>query len=186
MKKAIPFLPYTLCVAVVLLVVSCSKSGDAGPAGPAGAAGAAGPAGPAGTAGAAGTANVIYSSWIDTAIFIADTIHTGTIIDTIGYFTNLNVPKLDLDMLNKGEIKVYVNAVNATAPLVFPLPYNDGSLFIDPIFYLNTIQLYSNADLTDIVLVRYILIPGGTPARSAKSIDWNNYKEVQKYLGLTD
>ncbi len=33
---------------------------------------------------------------------------------------------------------------------------------------------------------RYILIPGGTSARMAKSINWNDYKAVQAYLGLKD
>lgn len=185
MKKAKYFLPYILCVAIVLSIVSCSKSGDTGPAGPAGPAGSAGPAGPAGSAGPAGTANVFYSPWIDTATFKPDTIHNGATIDTIGFFANISAAKLDITMLNTGEIKVYVN-INTTAdPVVFPLPYNDGSVYIDVVFFLNTIQLYSNADLTDIPF-RYILIPGGAPARLAHSIDWKNYKEVQKYLGLKD
>jgi hypothetical protein len=185
MKKAMYFLPSTLFVAVVMLLSSCSKDGDTGPAGPAGPAGAAGPAGPTGTQGTAGTANVIYSQWIDTATFIADTIHIGAVIDTIGYFANISAPKLDLVMLNTGEIKVYVKTGDDADPTVFPLPYNDGFIYIDPVFFLNTIQLYSNADLTGIAF-RYILIPGGAPARLANRVDWNNYKEVQKYLGLTD
>jgi len=34
---------------------------------------------------------------------------------------------------------------------------------------------------------RYILIPGSVNARVAKpAVNWNNYKEVQAYLGLKD
>ncbi len=185
-------IPSILFLAITVIIAGCSKDGDTGPAGPAGPAGptgAAGAAGVPGAQGAPGTANVIYSAWIDTADFRPDTIMTGPVIDTIGYFANISAPKLDLDMLNKGEIKVYVNLGSDTDPVVFPLPFNNGNVFIDVIFFLNGIQIYSNADLTGLVPFRYVLIPGGTAARNApgqKTINWNNYKEVQQYLGLKD
>jgi hypothetical protein len=188
MRKKIHFLPYILSMAMVMILFSCKKgdTGPAGPAGPTGAAGSAGASGPAGPAGAAGTANVIYSNWIDTATWKADTIHNGSVIDTLGYYANIRAPKLDTAILNRGEIKVYVNANTTASPVVFPLPYDDGSLFISPVFFTNTIQLYSNAKLTGVPF-RYILIPGGTPSgRMANAINWNNYSEVQKYLGLKD
>jgi len=186
MKKALNLLLYTLCVTITLYLVSCSKDeGAQGPAGPAGAAGPAGPAGGAGPAGPAGTANVIYSPWIDTLNFIPITQTTGGITDTVGYFGDITAPRVDADMLNKGEIKVYVNGGDATDPVVFPIPFNNGVIFIDVTFSTGIIELTSNADLSGLPF-RYILIPGGTPARSAKSIDWNDYKQVQKYLGLKD
>lgn len=40
-----------------------------------------------------GTANVIYSSWLDVT-YLADTIHIGTLVDTIGFYTNITAPKL--------------------------------------------------------------------------------------------
>src|SRR5688572_15763270 len=175
MKKAINIILYTLCVTITLYLVSCSKGEDGaqGPAGPAG------PAGAAGAPGAPGTANVIYSPWIDTLNFLPITDNAG---DTIGYFGDINAPKLTLEILNQGDIKVYVNDQDDTDPLIIPIPYNDGLLFIDANFFQNTIELTSNGDLTGLPF-RYILIPGGEPARSPNSIDWNNYKEVQKYLG---
>jgi hypothetical protein len=189
MKKRLNFLPYIMGMALVVSVFSCKKGdvGPAGPAGPTGAAGAAGASGPQGPAGAAGTANVIYSSWIDTATWKADTIMTGAVIDTIGFFANINAPKLDLNMLNSGEIKTYVNfSADPTFPVVFPLPYSyDGNIFIDVVFAPNIIQVSSNAKLTGLP-VRYILIPGGTHARTMKQINWNNYAEVKAYLGLKD
>jgi len=183
MKKAMNLLLYTLCVTMTLYLVSCSKGDDGaqGPPGPAGAAGAAGAPGPA------GTANVIYSPWIDTLNFLPIKDTNGTIVDTIGYFADISAPKVDLAMLNQGSIKVYVNLGTADDPVVFPIPFNNGFVFIDSYFFLGTIEINSNADLTQFQLpFRYILIPGGTPARSPNSIDWNNYKEVQKYLGLKD
>jgi hypothetical protein len=184
MKKSIFLLPCVVCAVVGMLLISCKK-GDTGPAGAAGAAGPAGPAGAAGVAGATGTANVIYSTWIDTATWVVDTQHNGAVIDTLGYFANFNAPKLDLNILTTGEIKVYVNANTTADPTVFPLPYNNGSLFIDVAFFLNTIQLFSNGKLTGVPF-RYVLIPGGTAARTYKSIDWKNYAEVKAYLGLKD
>ena len=184
MKKAKFLLPCAVCVAFILLLASCKK-GDTGPAGPAGPAGAAGATGAAGPAGAVGTANVIYSAWIDTATWRADTVHNGTVIDTLGYFANINAPKLDLTILNTGEIKVYINVNTPADPTVFPLPFNNGQIFIDVVFFLNTIQVSSNAKLTGLPF-RYVLIPGGTTARTYKSINWNNYNEVKAYLGLKD
>lgn len=191
------FLSSTLFVAVIMLVVSCGKDGDTGPAGPAGPAGAAGPAGPTGTQGPAGTANVIYSSWTDVT-YDAVTDTTNGVVDTLAWIAEIAATKLDNDILTKGEIKVYVNAGTAADPAVFPLPLFDifiltGVFNINLFFTTGVINLYSTEDastFTDgadkVWQYRYILIPGGTTARLANSVDWNNYKEVQKYLGLTD
>jgi hypothetical protein len=185
MRKTLRLLAYILSVALVIGIASCDKEGPAGPAGATGPAGPAGPAGSQGPAGAPGTANVIYSDWIDTTTWIADTVHNGATIDTLGFFADLDVPALDTNILNRGEIKVYVNiSTDPTFPIVFPLPFNNGSVFIDPVFAPNIIEISSNADLTGLPF-RYILIPGGTHARKAK-IDWNNYNEVKAYLGLKD
>jgi hypothetical protein len=187
MRKTLRLLPYILGVTLVIGLVSCSKDGPAGPAGangPAGPQGPAGAQGPAGQDGQPGTANVIYSDWIDTTTWIADTVHNGATVDTVGYFTNIDAPKLDTAILNRGEIKVYVNANTPADPLVFALPYNDGQLFIDQVFFTGTIQLFSNGNLTGVPF-RYILIPGGSHARMMK-INWNNYNEVKAYLGLKD
>ena len=187
MRKTLRLLPHILSIALVVGIVSCSKDGPAGPAGatgPAGPAGAAGAAGSQGPAGPAGTANVIYSDWIDTTTWKADTVHNGTIIDTVGFHADIAAPKLDTAILNRGEIKVYVNANTTADPAVFPLPYNDGQLFIDPIFFTGRVRLLSNGNLTAVPF-RYVLIPGGTHARTMK-INWNNYNEVKAYLGLKD
>jgi len=182
MKKTKILLPCALSMAFILLLAACKK-GDTGPAGPAG---PAGPTGATGAQGAVGTANVIYSDWIDTATWLPDTVMVGNVVtDTLGYFTNISAAKLDATILNSGEIKVYVNVNTVADPVVFPLPFNNGSLFIDVVFFTNTIQLYSNGDLTDFPF-RYILIPGGTTARHYKSINWSNYSEVKAYLGLKD
>ncbi|SHK83713.1 hypothetical protein SAMN05444266_101314 [Chitinophaga jiangningensis] len=183
--------------ATALFVSSCSKEGPAGPAGAAGANGqngAPGPAGPSGPKGDTGVANVIYSSWLDVA-FQADTIHTaGGGIDTIGYGALINAPKLTLSILNTGLVKVYLNGDAPNDPSLIALPYFSAfsGLSIEVTAYVNTISLYSNANVSTQVdrngvkylQYRYVLVPGGVRARSV--IDWNNYAAVKEYLGLKD
>lgn len=186
MRKTLQLLPFILSMALVTMIVSCGKDGaqgPAGPAGPAGAQGPSGPSGPAGPAGPAGTANVVYSNWTDTVTyFLTSSTTTDTIIGV------LLAPKLTADILNKGEIKVYANLNTAADPVIVPLPLHGGIFlgaggFIDVAFATGEIDIISNRNIDGLPL-RYVLIPGGTVARSA--IDWNDYKQVQKYLGLKD
>lgn len=185
-------------LAFALLAVSCGKDGDTGPKGDTGAQGPQGPQGPAGPTGPQGPAGggsgtVIYSDWLDVA-FKPDTIHTsGGGIDTTGYFADIDVAKLDENMLATGEIKIYLNGFNATDPEVIPLPYYDvySNLNINARFYKNLISLYSNGDISTVQdrngvkyqQYRYVLIPGNVEARKA-GIDWNDYVQVKAYLGL--
>jgi hypothetical protein len=184
MRKTLRLSSYILSVILVIGIVSCDKEGPAGPAGAIGPAGPQGPTGSQGPAGQQGTANVVYSDWIDTTTWVMDTLHNGATIDTF-FFADFDVPALDTNILNHGEIKVYVNvSTEPTFPIVFPVPFNNGEVLIDPLFAPNIIELTSNADLTGLPF-RYILIPGGTHARKAK-INWNDYNEVKAYLGLKD
>lgn len=194
---------FVFASAIALIISSCGKDGDQGPAGPAGAAGPAGPAGPAGSAGAngaPGTANVIYSAWTDVA-YDAITDTNGTVVDTVAWIAEIPAAKLVDSILQRGEIKVYLNAGTTASPAVFPLPLFDvyvltGVFNINLYFTTGAISLYSTDDASTIGTgadkswqYRYILIPGGTAGRTApggKTIDWNNYKEVQAYLGLKD
>ena len=178
--------------ATTLFLANCKK-GDPGAPGEPGAAGqngAPGPAGPQGPKGDAGTANVIYSDWLDVA-FLPDIQNT---TDTVGFKVDIPVSKLDIDMLSKGEMKVYINTNSADDPTIFALPYFDvyTNISITPTFFLQTIELYSNIDPstftengTKYLQYRYILIPGGTKA-TRKMVDLNNYNEVKKFYGLRD
>jgi len=190
MKKFTLNIASCFILAFALLAVSCGKDGDTGPQGAKGDTGPQGPQGPAG-----GQNNVIYSDWLDVA-FKPDTIHTsGGGIDTVGYYADIDVAKLDVNMLTTGEIKVYLNGFNAQDPQVVPLPYYNVSthLSINPTFYKNLIELYSNGDISTVQdrngvkyqQYRYVLIPGGVAARKA-GIDWNNYEQVKAYLGVNN
>lgn len=175
-----------LLLAVLISFSSCSKEGPEGPAGAQGQQGAQGPQGPEGDQGEPGTANVIYSEWT-TQDFLPDTIHNGNVVDTVSYTALIEAERLDATMISTGEMKVYVNANTENDPTVFPLPYNDGLIYIDVVFRIGEIYITSNVNLSDAPF-RYVLIPGGTAARKAgpELVDWNNYNSVKKYLNLKD
>ncbi len=190
MKLRLFILPSIFILAIMSIIASCSKEGPAGATGPAGAAGPAGASGPGGAAGATGTANVIYSDWLDVTF-------QGS--DSAGWIANIAAPNLVDSILNKGEIKVYWNPASDSVggQFIIPLPTNEPfyiGIFINAYFTKQNIRLVSTGDASSYILrtynysrFRYILVPGGVKAgRGVKTIDWNNYKEVQKYLGLKD
>jgi len=189
-----------LFLAITLIFAHCK--GDTGPAGPAGPQGPQGEQGQAGAAGApgpkgdTGTANVIYSNWLDVT-YAADTVQNGTVIDTVGYYANVPAAKLDSPILAHGEIKVYLNLGTSSNPAVVPLPYFDvyTTISISPAFQIGNINLYSDLDASTVtqdgakyLQYRYILIPGSVSSGDlvVRPPNWNNYKEVQAYLGLKD
>lgn len=194
-KSSLTFL--VSLVAITFLFTQCQKgdTGPAGPAGPAGAAGAAGPAGAPGPKGDTGTANVIYSPWLDVT-YAADTVHNGSVIDTLWWLANIAANKLTQTILDRGEMKVYVNWGTQTDPDVAPLPLVDAfftGVIINPEFLVQRIDLYSNFNASTQTIggqkyfqYRYILIPGSVPSGRIRHVDWNNYNEVKAFLGLTD
>lgn len=195
MKQKFLSMPFYLVIAAVTFLTSCQKEGDVGPAG---AQGPAGPAGPQGPSGQAGNANVIYSEWLNVDYNpVPDAVG-----DTIRFKARIVVPKLVDSILSKGEIKVYFNYRTPSKLDVVPLPYfnpfyYDPAAIIMPDYYPGEISLSSNYNMGTFddegekrFQYRYVLIPGsvtaGRAAAGAKTIDWNNYKEVQAYLGLKD
>jgi len=189
--KRKPFLSFIALLLSIAVLFSYCKKGDAGPAGPQGPAGPAGPTGPQGPKGDTGTANVTYSEWIDVT-YTADTVQVGTVIDTVGYYATITAATLDSTILATGEIKVYLNLGTAAAPNVVPLPYLDvySGVSISPSFSIQTIFLYSNADISTTTQAdgkhlqyRYIFLPG-TKIGLANQPDWSNYNQVRDFLGL--
>jgi hypothetical protein len=198
MKVKLFAVPCILLLAITLIIASCSKTG---PAGATGAAGAQGPQGTAGTTGStgptgpAGTANVIYSNWLNVKF-------QGT--DSTGWLGQITATQLVDSIINKGDVKVYFNAGSDSADnqLVFPLPITDiliTGAIINPYYESQLIHLVSTADVSSDSLrgyhyfqYRYVLIPGGINAGGRinggmnTTINWNDYKQVKKYLGLKD
>lgn len=191
MKSNYPKL-FVVLFAITLILSNCSKEGDPGAQGPAGQNGAPGATGPQGPKGDTGVTNVFYSDWLDVA-FLPDTVHNGSTIDTLGFYSTISAPKIDMDMLSHGEMKVYINFGTSANPSIDPLPYIDivfGGISITSSFYLQNIDLYSNADASTqtqngikVFQYRYILIPGSSKVLR-KMVDLNNYNEVKKFYGI--
>jgi hypothetical protein len=168
----------TALLVVVSLVFANCKKGDVGPEGPEG------PEGPV------GSANVIYSGWLDVK-FTAVTdpnLPAGTFKGTIA------APKLTPALLSSGDMKVYFNFGSAASPDVVPLPLADPfyQIFFTVDFFPQSIEILASDDASTITQsnvkyqqYRYILIPGGVQARRAH-INWNDYNEVKKTLGIPD
>ncbi|KAA9037177.1 collagen-like protein [Ginsengibacter hankyongi] len=195
MKQKILTVRVILLLAVIVIIASCSKTGPTGPAGATGAQGPAGPTGSTGATGAPGTANVIYSPWLNVKFVGAD---------STGWLGQISAPKLVDSIINRGDIKVFLNAGSDSAndQLIFPLPITDIAFtgaIINPYYQSQLINLLSTADVSSDSLrgyhyfqYRYILIPGGTTALpvsvggTKKTINWNDYSQVKAYLGLKD
>ena len=185
-----PKLPLLLVASLLCLSLfnACTKEGPTGPKGDAGATGAAGPTGPTGATGATGTANVIYSSWLYAHNFNDSTIDNSSI--KVGY---VDAPKLTTTILNSGEVKVYFTYGGGT----FTLPYTSNAggkpntISYTPM--LNKILMYrfthdnsNSIALSTLLQYRYVIIPGGTAAKKAFNINWDNYAEVAALLGWKD
>ena len=177
------------CLLAASLLIGGCKKGDPGPQGEKGDkgdAGAKGATGNTGSKGDPGTANVLYSDWLD----------LGFTQDPSGiFFTQIDEAKLTDDILSKGEIKVYINLGTAAEKIVFALPFLSGSAQITPLYAPGLIELDATVNASTAVdqstgnkfrQYRYVLIPGGAHVRMDKQINWNNYEEVKKYLGLKD
>jgi hypothetical protein len=197
MKKNF-YLSLTITLSTLLFFVACKK-GDPGPAGAAGAAGAAGPAGPAGPKGDSTTAHVTYSTWLDVP-FKADTVHPNpadlTIIDTLGYYANITVPKLTAAIITSGDIKVYCNLNTLANPDVVSLSYVDAVQYstlvsITAEYLVGDIFLYASFDAgtkgsgaTKVLQYRYVFIPGTTAAKVAPKTVWADYNQLAKFYDV--
>ena len=181
MKKISGYFFVACMLSIAVGITSCGKDGDTGPAG---AAGANGPKGDKGDKGDEGSANVIYSGWEDVT-YTADT-SAGV------YFVDIAADKVTADVLNTGLVKVYINFGTPADPVVVSVPYTEESgVYIKDYLLEGTIELVSNANASTVTdtngaprrQVRYVIIPGGVAARSAKAIDWNDYAKVKAYMG---
>ncbi|WET04865.1 hypothetical protein [Flavobacterium sp. YJ01] len=169
----------------LLAISTISCSGDDG------ANGIDGTNGVDGAPGATGTANVIYSAWMTAPAAVAETID-----GTSGLSTTINAPELSSDILAKGTILVYMSFGSS----IYTLPYTStagGSVnTITAISTVQKIKLFRfkhAADGTTVSLPtslnwRYILIPGGKAAATAKTakLDYAkmSYEEVCARLNI--
>ena len=143
-----------------------------------------------GAPGATGTANVIYSAWINAPTAVAETVD-----GTSGMSTSINAPQLSEDILSKGTILVYVSFGSGT----FSLPYTStAGGFVNTITAVSTlkkIKLFrfrhdqaATVNIPTSLSWRYILIPGGVTAATAKTAKPDyakmSYEEVCMHFNI--
>lgn len=143
-----------------------------------------------GKQGATGTANVIYSAWLTAPVAVAETVD-----GTSGMSTSLVAPELSEDILSKGTVLVYVSFGSGT----FTLPYTStAGGFVNTITAVSTvkkIKLFrfrhdqaATVNIPTSLSWRYILIPGGVAAATAKTAKVNyskmSYEEVCAHFNI--
>lgn len=137
-----------------------------------------------GADGKTGTANVIYSAWITAPTAAAETVD-----GTSGMSTTINAPELSDDILAKGTILVYVSFGTGTFTLPYTSTAGGFANTISAISSLKKIKLFrfrhdagGTVNLPITLTWRYILIPGGVAAATAKTakVDYSkmSYEEV--------
>ncbi|MBF4464512.1 hypothetical protein [Flavobacterium sp. LC2016-12] len=143
-----------------------------------------------GAPGATGTANVIYSAWINAPTAAAENID-----GTSGMSTTINAPELSDEILSKGTILVYVSFGSGT----FTVPYTStAGGFVNTITAISTlkkIKLFrfrhdqgGTVNIPTSLSWRYILIPGGVGAATAKAAKADyakmSYEEVCAHFNI--
>ena len=165
----------------IIFVTGCSKEGPAGPQGPAG---PTGPVGPTGPTGPPGTANVIFSRWTTGSTWAIDA------PSGLNYY-DITAAGLTQNILSTGSIHVYWAVVGDTVNHVRHLPFMEtiGSnmYFHNPKYSVGKIRVEtSNLTMAATNRYRYILIPGSVLGGRLATINFENYHEVVKALGLSD
>lgn len=151
----------TLLLATTMTLGSCSKEGPQGPKGD------------------KGTANVIYSDWFNVKFALNASI----------WSANFNVPKLTKDIVDHGNVVVFVKSESGDVYKVNDV-FDDH--YIELHFNVGIVYLVSDFDAS--YPYRYILIPGGTHARltggqartSTPYPDLNDYYAVCQYYGIPE
>lgn len=159
MKQFIAFLLFS----GVLLLFSCKKEG------PPGQQGIPGERGTTGAPGTTGTANVIYSGWLSLTFVPVVT----------NWRAEIAVPKLTKEIMDKGEIIVYMT--NGT--FVYKLNYYFGNFSLVQNAAIGKIEINASANASNFKF-RYMLIPGGISARTSSDISKMDYLQLCKYYNL--
>lgn len=176
-------------VALVMAVGCEGPEGPTGPAGPQGAQGEQGPEGPP------GTANVYYSDW--TPFDASNWSDAYTRFGQMRRDYPIDEPLIDDEILAMGTVAVYIRIPGNAGDTVFSLPWvlhivkplqQMLNFELDPqLITLNFFDLVDDSvdpgTFGDIVEHRYVIIPGGMPAKAIMP-DLNDYYAVMAYYGI--
>jgi hypothetical protein len=136
-----------------------------------------------GDKGDTGVANMRYSAWFDVPTFQPVKNNAG---DTVYFTQSVDAPLITDSVLNKGDIKVFVNVGTAAAPNVISLPLGTSLI---PIFSKGKITFQGDDDYSTFTSngsktwqYRYVVLNGTIAGRRANM----SYQEVQQLLGIKD
>jgi hypothetical protein len=194
-------LPLLIALLLLFAVTSCEKTGPAGPAGPTGPAGSTGPAGPIGPTGPAGptgptgpqgpqgpqgpagTANVIYSAWTNGSTWTIDGSTGLNVFD-------INTSTITQNILNSGAIHVYwsvLGDLNHVRELPFVENIASNFYFHNTKYSPGNIRVETNNfSMAPTNRYRFIVIPGGVLSGKNSAVDFSNYHEVIRLLGIPE
>lgn len=174
---------YFIAITFFFAFASIACEGPAGPDGAQGPQGEQGPEGPQGPQGETGTANVIYSEWMDIEWNLIDT-------ESV---KSLRIEEENLTEEFRGSGVVVAYAMN-TSESIFQLPMISSMAewrfyhwfrgeFIT--FELESFDFSPVPEEIGNWQIRYILIPGGVPAKMSKDF-FEDYNAVKEYFGIPD
>lgn len=190
MKIRIHFI-LTVLLAILFTISACD-----GPEGPTGPQGSQGPQGEQGVQGALGedgedgTANIIYSEWMAINWNISDGTNVKQML--------ISEPQVAKEFTNTGSLLMFARNATLDVNMAVALPFlqgndylyfyalnghdtlNDGIVFVaESVDYSTPVKEFSNTE------IRYVLIPGGVPAKMPASF-YEDYNAVKEYYGISD
>lgn len=179
----------------VIMVLGSGLMGCEGPEGPTGPQGPQGEQGTQGPQGEEGTANVIYSDW--TSFDSANWSEAYTQFGQMRRDYPIDESAIDEEIMASGTVMVYVRIPGNTGDTIFVLPWvlhitkglqqmlnfeiHPGQIVIN--FFDLVDDSVDPGTFGDNVEYRYIIIPGGTSAKTAFP-DFNDYYAVMEYYGI--
>lgn len=179
-----------ITIIVFALLGSLSALSCEGPTGSDGPAGPQGEPGPQGPKGDEGTANVIFSDWMDIVWNTADSPTNRAMY--------IEEPRVLGDFMDNGTLIIYLKQSNPSlGVVVLSLPYLQGTSYFYSVIadlpaddiagILVIVRSTDGSTVTDAegVQLRYVLVPGGIPAKMPPDF-WKDYEAVSSYYGIPD
>lgn len=179
-----------ISISLFFALANIACEGPEGTTGPQGPQGEQGPEGPQGSQGETGTANVIYSDWMNIAWNFTD--------DATFKQMYIEEPRVvEDDFLAEGTLLMYLKLETSEGSITVPLPFTSGT---DYLTFLAAdvpgenvegivVRLEATDNTTPVQTdwnnyqVRYIMIPGGVPAKMGENF-LKDYSAVKEYYGL--
>lgn len=185
------YLILTTILVVCFAISACEGSeGPTGPQGPQGIQGPEGTQGIQGPQGEEGTANVIYSDWLDLDWNLVDEPDFKVMI--------IEDENTSGDFRDSGALIMYYKIVDSEGTTgIFLMPVIDTQTRFDYFLVVNeeagidgmAVRYYRDSGSDPLPeldgQIRYILLPGGIPAKMQSNF-FNDYAAVREYFGILD